>query len=254
MTSIAMVEFSNYTESVKKAFDIIGAGAILAKEKKILIKPNLVNSSPYPVTTPPECCEAVIHYLKECTDADLIIAEGCGDKDLETDDIFRILGYSKMAEKYNIPLKDLNYEPLKKLSNPDCPVFPEMYLPEIAFSHYIISVPVLKAHSLSEVTGSLKNMIGFAPPEHYSGEFGIWKKSVFHNNIHQSILDLNRYRTPDLTLMDASTGLSEYHLGGPQCEPPLNKILAGFNPVTVDRKAAELLGLDWKTIPHLSSH
>ena len=254
MTSIAMVEFSNYTESVKKAFDIIGAGAILAKEKKILIKPNLVNSSPYPVTTPPECCEAVIRYLKDCTDADLIIAEGCGDKDLETDDIFRLLGYSKMAEKYNIPLKDLNYEPLKKLSNPDCPVFPEMYLPKIAFTHYIISVPVLKAHSLAEVTGSLKNIMGFAPPEHYSGEFGIWKKSVFHNNMHQSILDLNRYRTPDLTLMDASTGLSGFHLGGPECEPPINKILAGFNPIDLDRKAAELLGLDWKTIPHLSSH
>ncbi len=70
--------------------------------------------------------------------------------------------------------------------------------------------------------------------------------------MHQSILDLNKYRTPDLTLLDASTGMAEYHLGGPQCEPPVNKILAGFNPVEVDRKAAELLGLDWKTIPHLN--
>ncbi len=253
MTSIAMVEYTAYNKSIKIAFEQIGADSALAKEKKILIKPNLVNSSPYPITTPPECCEAVINYLKEIADAEIVIAEGCGDKDLETDDIFKILGYTEMAAKYNVPLIDLNYAPLTKLSIPDCPVFPEMYLPEIAFTHYIISVPVLKAHSLSDVTGSLKNMIGFAPPEHYSGQYGIWKKAVFHNNMHQSILDLNRYRTPDLTVMDASIGMAEYHLGGPQCEPPVNKILAGFNPVEVDRMAAGLLGLDWKTIPHLDS-
>ena len=47
---------------------------------------------------------------------------------------------------------------LVRLENPDCPVFPEMYLPEIAMSSYLASVPVLKAHSLADLTGSLKNM------------------------------------------------------------------------------------------------
>ncbi|MBF0226551.1 MAG: DUF362 domain-containing protein [Desulfobacterales bacterium] len=117
--------------------------------------------------------------------------------------------------------------------------------------NYIMSVPVLKAHSLSEITGSLKNMMGFAPPKYYSGRYGIWKKAVFHNNMHRSIKDLNSYRTPDLTLMDASIGLAEYHLGGPECDPPVNKIIAGFDPLEVDRKAAGFLGLDWRNIGHL---
>ncbi len=252
MINTTITEFTSYKESIKTAFDKIGADKVLAKEKKILLKPNLVNNTPFPVTTSALCCDAVIEYIIECSNAEIVIAEGCGDKDLGTNDIFEALGYIKISEKYNIPLIDLNYAKLKKLSEKDCQVFPEIYLPEIAFSHFIISIPVLKAHSLSKITGSLKNMIGFAPPKYYSGKFGIWKKAVFHENIHQSIIDLNRYRTPDLTILDASVGMAEYHLGGPQCEPPVNKIIAGFNPVEVDRKAAELLGFNWKSIPHLA--
>ena len=52
--------------------------------------------------------------------------------------------------------------------------------------------------------------------------------------------------------MDASIGLADYHLGGRICDPPVNKLIAGFDPQKVDRKAAGLLGLDWRTIPHLN--
>lgn len=251
MIDTTMTEFTSYKDSIKQALDIIKADKVLSAETKILIKPNLVNDMPFPITTSVACCEAVVEYIIDCSNAEIVIAEGCGDKDLDTDDIFKTLGYFDTAEKYDVQLIDLNSAKLKKLSRKDCQVFPEIYLPEIAFTHYIISVPVLKAHSLSKITGSLKNMIGFAPPKYYSGKFGIWKKAVFHENIHQAISDLNRYRTPDLTILDASIGMAEFHLGGPQCEPPVNKIIAGFNPVGVDRTAAELLGLDWQTIPHL---
>ena len=79
----------------------------------------------------------------------------------------------------------------------------------------------------------------------------MWKKAVFHGHMHQAIIDLNRYRSADLSLMDASVGLAEYHLGGRKCSPPANKIIAGFNPKAVDREAAALLGFDWNSIPHL---
>lgn len=71
-----------------------------------------------------------------------------------------------------------------------------------AMESFLISVPVLKAHSLAGVTGTLKNMTGLARPKHYSGRYGSWKKAVFHGNMQQSIIDLNRYRTPDLPLIE----------------------------------------------------
>ncbi|MDM8526437.1 DUF362 domain-containing protein [Desulfococcaceae bacterium HSG8] len=247
---LATVDFLSYRESVPEAFDRIGAGEILSEQHAILIKPNLVNSSPFPVTTPVQCCEAVAEYVKRCSDADIVIAEGCGDPSYETDEIFRRLGYADLAERYGIQLIDLNHAGLKKLENNKNPVFPEMYLPEIAFTHFIISVPVLKAHSLSIITGTLKNMVGLAPPRYYGG--GGWNKSRFHNNIHQAITDLNTYRHADLTMTDASVGLVDYHLGGRRCSPPAGKLIAGYDPLETDREAAGLLGIDWETVPHLS--
>jgi len=248
---VVTIDFSSYRESVAVAFDMIGARQALAKQSAILIKPNLTNASPHPVTTPVGCCEAVVEYVRSCSKSDIVIAEGCGDPSLETDEIFDLLGYRGMAIRHAVPLVDLNTAPLRKLANKNCSVFPEIYLPEIVSTHFIISLPVLKAHTLSIITGTLKNMIGFAPPKYYSGRFGVWKKAVFHGNIQQAIIDLNRYRSPDLSLMDATVGLAESHLGGRHCSPPAGKIIAGFDPLEVDRKAAMLLGLDWKRIPHL---
>lgn len=251
LLAMISVHFSSYNQSIHEALDQLDVKKTLAAQSAILVKPNLVNSSPHPVTTAAACCEAIVAYIRACSDAEILIAEGCGDMSLETSDLFKRHGYDRLVDQYDIELLDLNHAPLRHLQNSDCPVFPEMYLPEVAFTHFLISVPVLKAHSLADITGTLKNMMGFAPPEHYSGRYGSWKKAVFHHNMHQAIRDLNSYRTPDLSIMDASVGLADFHLGGPTCSPPVKKILAGFDPLELDREAARLLGFNWKTIPHL---
>jgi len=245
------VDYISYEKTIPEALGLLSTDKILAKQSKVLIKPNLVNDSPHPVTTSAECCAAVIEYVQACSTAEIIIGEGSGDASLDTHDIFSALGYHDVALRYGVKLVDLNHEPVVKKENKHCRFFPEIYLPKIAFENFIISVPVLKAHSLSKISGTLKNMVGFAPPEHYAGKFGVWKKAFFHKDVHQAIIDLNRYLTPDLSVMDASVGLSEYHLGGPECSPPIKKIIAGLFPVEVDRVAADLLGMNWKYIKHL---
>ncbi len=247
------IDFESFGNSVKDALDAIEAHKQIAEQSAILIKPNLVNDSPHPITTSPECCEVIIEYIRKYSKAEIVIAEGCGDAIKETDEVFKNLGYRALSERHGVPLVDLNYGPVKILKNPDCPVFPKMYLPEIAFNHYIISVPVLKAHSLAGMTGTLKNMMGFAQPEYYSGHYGIWKKAVFHGKMHESLIDLNKYLVPDLSVMDCSIGMAEYHLGGPHCNPHVKRIIAGYNPWEVDREAAGLLGLDWNNIGHIAA-
>lgn len=252
MKDIFLLDFRSFAESVPAALDAVGAAPALAEQERILIKPNLVNASPPPVTTPVECVEAIASYVREhAPQTEIVVGEGCGEACLDTDEIFKRLGYVEMAKRTGVELLDLNYAPLVHLQRPDCPVFPEMYLPQIAMESFLISVPTLKAHSLATITGSLKNMMGLCPPKHY-GHGGSYKKAAFHASMQQSVMDLNRYRLPDLTLMDASVGLAEYHLGGPECDPHVRKLIAGFDPYAVDRAAAELLGLDWRGIRHLT--
>jgi uncharacterized protein (DUF362 family) len=252
MTRVAETEFTSYDATVPRVLDAVGAAAVLRQQTTVLLKPNLVNASPPPVTTPVECVEALVEYVRACSRATVVVGEGCGAAEMETPEVFRRLGYTEMARRLGVELIDLNHAPLRRLARPECEVFPEMHLPEIALAHYLISVPVLKAHSLADVTGTMKNMMGLCPPEHYAGGSRGWKKAVFHRRMHESIIDLNRYRTPDLTLLDATVGMAEFHLGGAHCDPPVNKLLASFDPLAIDRRGAELLRIDWRQVGHLA--
>ena len=241
---------NNADESLHDLLETIGAPEVLARQKKILIKPNLINSSPPPVTVPVDLAASLIKQIRSWSDAEIIVAEGSGAPSVETGDAYAKLGYLAMAADLNVTLVDLNSAALKTLQKAECKVFPEMHLPELLFDSFIISLAMLKAHSISDVTLAMKNMIGCAPPTHYQVG-GHWKKSAFHQHMHESIFDLNRYRAPDLSFIDARLGLADYHLGGATCHPPVGKFIAGFDPVAVDAVGAELLGFDWQSIGHI---
>ncbi|MCI5148397.1 MAG: DUF362 domain-containing protein, partial [Candidatus Electrothrix sp. MAN1_4] len=78
-----------------------------------------------------------------------------------------------------------------------------------------------------------------------------WKKAAFHNQIHHAVADLNRYCCLDFTILDATVGMAEAHLWGPSCDPPVNKLAAGFDPVAIDSYGAGLLRKDWRKIDHI---
>ncbi len=246
----AVEQFMNWAETVEKCLDRLKADRVLKRRKLIIIKPNLVNDSPHPITTHPDMVRALVEYIRKHSRARLIIAEGCGDNHLETAEVFSRLGYDDLTREYDLELVDLNQAPLVRLKNNECRIFPDIFLPKITLKGFLISVPVLKRHSLAQVTLCMKNMMGLAPPSHYQ-QGGMWKKAFFHKQMHRSIFELNLYRKPDLSIIDASVGMAEYHLGGRICDPPVNRIVAGFDPVAVDSIGARLLGLSWKDIPHI---
>jgi len=247
----AIVEYAGYERSVPEALDAVGAFDALAGQRQVLIKPNLVGAYPPPVTTPVAFAEAVAAYvLRHAPQARVIIAEGVGDSSRETPEVFKALGYSEMAERLGVKLCDLNTSELTVSRKPEAKILKEMRLPRIVFESFVISAPVLKAHLFCKLTGALKNMMGLLPPEHYGGGGG-WKKSSFHDRLDAKILDLALHRTPDLSVMDAVMGLPRSHLSGPCCDPPVNKVLAGFDAFELDREGARLLGLDPQSVGHL---
>ena len=223
----------------------------LATEKKVLIKPNLVEPLDPPITTPVELiAELVDHVHAFKPGLEIIIGEGCGSSTNNTLQVYEKLGYLSLADRTGVSLLDLNEAPLVHMKDINCKRWPEMYLPKIVFESFLISVPVLKAHSLAGVTLTMKNMVGLAPPEHFQ-QGGHWKKASFHQNIQEAVFDLNRYRTPDFTLLDATVGMQEAHLWGPTCDPPVNRLAGGYDPVAIDSYGCSLLGVEWKAVGHI---
>ncbi|MBU0674788.1 MAG: DUF362 domain-containing protein [Proteobacteria bacterium] len=249
---VHVCQFVNWHDSCEKLLAVAGLVEAIGDYTTVLIKPNLVEALPPPITTPVGLVEAVVDFLQgRCPGLNLVIGEGSGAREYETGRCFRELGYEEMAGRKSITLLDLNTAPLRYRKLDQCQRWPEMYLPEIVYDAFLLSIPVLKAHSLANVTLTMKNMMGCAPPAHYQ-KGGHWKKALFHDHIQEAVLDLNRYRTPDFTILDATVGMQEAHLWGPTCEPPHRKLAASTDPVAIDVYGAGLLKRDWQRIDYLS--
>ena len=245
-------EITSLESDITRLLDSSGLADIIPKRQAILIKPNLVAALEPPITTPVRLVSLLISYLqKKFPGQEIIIGEGTGSLEYDTHHPFQMLGYSKLASEKNIRLLDLNHEELTKREDPKCSRWPVMHLPSLLDEVFLLSVPVLKVHTLAKVTLTMKNMMGCAPPSHFRGN-GHYGKSSFHQQIHEAIFDLNRYRCPDFSLLDASVGMAESHLWGRHCDPPLNTLAASTDPVSIDAFGAKLLGKRWQDIGYIS--
>jgi len=246
MSQVAKVKFVDYRNSITRALDLIDAGARLPQHGLIIIKPNLTNSSPPPVTTSVAAAEATYNYCKAHTKAEIVIGEGCGTG--KTPDIFDTLGYTDLANKYSLKLIDFNEAETIELKNGNALQLRQFFMPKIVQQAFVISLPVLKDHSFTKTTIAMKNMFGIAPGKFYSGS---WNKSKLHSpSADKSVVDVCLYKKPDLSVVDASVALKGMHLAGRHKN--IGLILAGFDPVAVDTLGSKLLGHNPKKLDYLT--
>jgi uncharacterized protein (DUF362 family) len=245
VSDVSQVRFVDYAGSITKALELIGAKDGLPQSGLIIIKPNLTNADKPPVTTAVAATEAVYEYCRAHSSAEIAIGEGCGQG--ATQDTFEANGYTALAKKHGIRLIDFNQEPAVTLKHPDALQLKEFHLPKVAQDAFIISLPVLKDHSFTKTTISMKNMFGLAPAPFYQGS---WNKSKLHSpSTHKSVVDVCLYKWPNLCVVDASVALTGMHLSG--TPKNLGLVLASFDPVAVDAVGSRLLGHDPARIEYL---
>ncbi|MBN2051857.1 MAG: DUF362 domain-containing protein, partial [Spirochaetales bacterium] len=109
---------------------------------------------------------------------------------------------------------------------------------------FLINVPVLKAHSQTKLTCSLKNIKGVMPEP---------MKPRFHTvDLHRAIAQLNSLVRQDFILVDGGFGDLSSELGGTPVE--LGIMAAGFDPLEIDAFAAGVLGFRPEEILHLGHY
>lgn len=105
----------------------------------------------------------------------------------------------------------------------------------------IVNAPVVKHHSLSQMTGGMKNWIGITDRSRMS----------FHSDLDRSIAELAALMRPTLTVLDASRVLMRHgpEGGNPADVRAVNALAASVDPVATDAWAAEVLGATTATLP-----
>ena len=246
MSRVATAKFIDYRSSIATALDLVAAADRLPQQGLIIIKPNLTNSSPPPVTTSVDAAEAVYDYCKTRTKAEIAIGDGCGSG--VTANVFATLGYTALGEKRGIRLIDFNDGETTLLEDKEAFHLKQFHIPSIVLDAFVISLPVLKDHSFTRTTIAMKNMSGIAPGRFYAGG---WNKAKLHSpSTDKSVVDICRYKKPDLSVVDASVALTGMHLSG--TPEKLGLILASFDPVAVDTVGSKLLGHDPRKMPYLT--
>jgi len=130
------------------------------------------------------------------------------------------------------------------------PYFPELILPRPVQDAVLVSIAMMKEHSLFVYTGAMKNLFGLPPIKPYSSD-GIHKDKFHSPDRKASIVAINKHKPIDLAIIDGSIGGRRNEFDGEAANPPIGKIVAGTDALEADRAAALLLGIFPDEVPHL---
>jgi len=227
------MKFVSYDKTIPKLLEIIRLENELKKYDKIVLKPHLSENASE--NTKPELIEEIIKFcLKHKSPiGEVYIAEGADGSD--TEDLFDELGYRNLAEKYSIGLIDLNTAEVSDIESDEFLKFESISYPKVLKDSFIISISNLSENEETGISGSLPNMLGAFPAEHYKGFFSSSKNKIRKWPIKYSIHDIVKCQEPQFAIIDASEKGS---------------ILAG-QPLEMDKQAARLLGAEWSDVPYL---
>ncbi len=238
MSRVVVARGMDLFKIVRRALGYFGKPS----RERVVLKPNLVIDRPPPVTTPVEVVEALVEYYRE-NGFEVIIAEGSGWCDTFT--AFERLGYLELVKKYGVRLVDLNVDDFEIVRNPKALFLKEFEFPLTLKDAYVVSVPVLKEHSITGVTLSLKNMLGATIGE----KARIARKGRFHRSLNESIVDVNLYIRPGFAVIDGRVIGIGGELGARPRE--LGIMIFSDDPVAADAIGAKYLGKDPLSIRHL---
>lgn len=249
LSRVALIKCDNYDyeaveDAVGRGLNLLGGISSFVKEgERILIKPNvLIGSNPEKcVCTHPAVFKAVGTILKE-TKADLLY----GDSSAFGGSTFnlRIGNLKQVADELGIRLA--NFRNGKYLTYDKALLNKKFYIANgVLEADGLISLPKLKTHGLTRITGAVKNQFGCIP--------GL-RKTQFHVKMADPfdfasmLVDLNTLIRPRLYIMD---GIIAMEGNGPRSgnAKKLGVLLFSDDPVAVDSIACKIINLNPEYVP-----
>jgi uncharacterized protein (DUF362 family)/NAD-dependent dihydropyrimidine dehydrogenase PreA subunit len=214
--------------------------------KRVLVKPNCLTAAPPErgVTTHPSVVSALVAGLKR-RGAKVWVGDNPGAREYGSGEhCFRVSGLLEAAGEAFVDLGRANVT--VELSS--------RFMKKVVVSRhvmdadFVISVPKLKTHCLTLLTGGVKNMYGIlAGGEKARLHYVARRKAAFS----EALIDVYSIRPPDMAVMDAVVAMEG---DGPShgILRPVGRILASDNAVALDAAAARVMGVSPGKVGHLA--
>jgi uncharacterized protein (DUF362 family) len=207
--------------------------------KNIVIKPNLCYYWDYTTgqTTDPRFTAALIDAIRKKTTVKEISLVESDASAMKCKHIFKMMGYDKLAEEYNVKLVNLSEDSCDavKVTVNNHPFM--VRVPKtIRDADLKINVPKIK-YTMEEIkiTCALKNIFGCNP---YPQKF------QYHPRLGEVIVAVNKAMKFDLCIIDGNTvsGIQPRRLG---------LVMASKDPVAIDAAAARIAGVRPRSMKYL---
>jgi uncharacterized protein (DUF362 family) len=213
--------------------------SVVARARRILIKPSASYPLPYPVSTSADMLAAIISSIRRVSDADILLLEGTPGG-IPTRPIFQALGYN-FPRVLTLDVKDCIFV---EVDNPLPKPFavPTFWVPNVILSSdYLITVAPLKTHN---GTGSftIPNLLSLLPSSKYHGDTAAGWENLYSLGIDKVLADLYFTLPFDLGIIEARQKFSVKQEPSEGIVEEYDKVFVG-EPYDADREVADALGL-----------
>lgn len=249
---ISILKFENHG-SIQKAIDLCGGFEKLRAGDKIMIKPNAVGADPnmpyFGMMTTATVVEGIVRALLAfgCRPENITIGDGGAARrelGLNTRIILTAMGMRHISRAHGVRMMDFNETPMTRVQCGDLHL--DIATP-ILETDFLINAPVPKYHDQTMVTLALKNLKGCLAPDS--------KRRCHTARLEDHIAAFNTKIPCHLTVMD---GIYFLRGGGPMIDSgePCRKdmIMAGVDRIEMDSAAAWILGVEPKSVRHLTTY
>ncbi|MHB9003605.1 MAG: DUF362 domain-containing protein [Coriobacteriia bacterium] len=226
--------------AVRTAMDAADWSAHIPVGSRVALKPNLCWDLPLPgAQTSPWFLDAVIEVLKPHV-ADIIVVEA-GQVTVDADVALRRCGLDRVLAAHAIPFVNMSHGGFHATRVEGAAVLHHVELPDVLDGRVLITLPVLKTHATTTITGALKNQWGCL-------------RELRHNHhlvVDSAIADLNAALRPAFAIMDGTVGLEG---NGPKTGRPrvADLVFASADMVALDATAARIMGFSAREIAHIA--
>ena len=245
--SRVLVEESSYErcrEAVDKAFALF---PVAIRGKRVAVKVNALKAGDpdaQAFVTHYRVLEAVVQKLESLAPAEIMVGDSVGTESYGNSEyVFQTTRLKEAAGPHyrnfskNLMVVELRAPFKRKIA----------VLKDVMDADVFISLPKMKTHGLTMLSGSVKNNFGLM-----AGAQKSWYHyySVKPEIFAEIVVEMYRLRPPDLVIMDAIVAMEGYGPSSPEMRR-VNKILASDDGVALDTVQAKIIGFAAEDIPYL---
>ncbi len=234
------------TRGIVSMMESLGITPSFFAGKKIAVKPNLVMKKPaeYAATTHPAVLDALLSYLDGCDCADVVIAESMGGPYTEgaLRGVYAVCGMEDAVKGYRARLNfDVSSRTVSAPNGVMCKSF-DIITP-IADADVIINLCKLKSHSLTRMSGAIKNTFGCIPG---LTKFEFHARYADYADFNKMLVDLSAMLHEQKDCIDICDAIVGMEGNGPTGGMPrkIGCLLASRNPFCLDTVSAAILSCE----------